>query len=449
MDLFVRSPSKVQYQKHGYHNLFEHVKERHIDYEDVYKLSLTAADKAATLTAMLDTKTTNVCRWIEWIITAQLSLSFADNELTHKNSSLKKMTSKTLKTYGFKLVEMVERQMFVDMGNSPFALVFDGWSVDSTHFVGLLAFYTTSGEHPVDKLALLAFAPLLEETNFSAENHVDFIRNTLTWYGFSHDAVEKRLIALTRDNCSTNKATADLLSRPLIGCHSHRFNLGVERYLNLNLSDELSNVTAVMNKLRALKAGGRLRMFTTLKPKKRNATRWTGAVDMLRCFIGYRDGGHIDAMDSEMSSLLPSPSQELKIHNHIPILEKFESITKALQSSETSILDARSMFDEMIAKHPHFQEYISPSSQIVHSPVFECAIVKLQSRLEATLSDIEALSVVRLLKTSSVDTDALFQNEKDYATQLLKRKRLERDMASGFLPTTFLLPTSNDVERLF
>ncbi|KAH9146715.1 hypothetical protein AeRB84_009435 [Aphanomyces euteiches] len=190
-------------------------------------------------------------------------------------------------------------------------------------------------------------------------------------------------------------------------------------------------------------------MFTTLKPKKRNATRWTGAVDMQWRNIVYRDGGHIDAMDSEMSSLLPSPSQELKIRNHIPILEKFESITKALQSSERSILDARSMFYEMVAKHPHFQDYISPSSQIVHSPVFECAIVKLQSRREATLSDMETLSVVRLIKPSSVATDALFQDEKDYATQLLKCKRLERDMASGFLPASFLLPTSNDVERLF
>ncbi|KAH9132558.1 hypothetical protein AeRB84_021073 [Aphanomyces euteiches] len=48
-----------------------------------------------------------------------------------------------------------------------------------------------------------------------------------------------------------------------------------------------------------------------------------------------------------------------------------------------------------------------------------------------------------------VDTDTMFQNEKDYATQLLKRKKLERELASSFLSTSFLLPTSNDVEGLF
>ncbi|KAH9142563.1 hypothetical protein AeRB84_013378 [Aphanomyces euteiches] len=102
----------------------------------------------------------------------------------------------------------------------------------------------------------------------------------------------------------------------------------------------------------------------------------------------------------------------------------------------------------MMVKHPDIGEYVSMSSQIVHSPAFETAILKIQSRREATLTDEEALAVVRLLKTAAVDTDTMFQNEKDYATQLLKRKKLERELASSFLPTSFLLPASNCVERL-
>ena len=97
---------------------------------------------------------------------------------------------KTLKKYTFKLVEVVEKKITVKVATATtFALVFDGWSEDSTHFIGLFIIYPGK-EHTADpEIHLLAFAPLLDETNFTAENHVNFMKSTLEteWYSLSLD----------------------------------------------------------------------------------------------------------------------------------------------------------------------------------------------------------------------------------------------------------------------
>ncbi|RQM27525.1 hypothetical protein B5M09_007643 [Aphanomyces astaci] len=84
---------------------------------------------------------------------------------------------------------------------------------------------------------LLAFAPMLDETSFDAATHYEFILETLKWYGQSDASIEKWFVCLIGDNCSTNKATANLFSRPLIGCHSHRLNLAVDQFLKAKISN--------------------------------------------------------------------------------------------------------------------------------------------------------------------------------------------------------------------
>jgi hypothetical protein len=75
---------------------------------------------------------------------------------------------------------------------------------------------------------LLAFSPLLDETDFTAESHHEFVVSVLT------NVFQKSLdnvLCLIGDNCATNKALADLCGKPLIGCHAHRFNLECSAYL--------------------------------------------------------------------------------------------------------------------------------------------------------------------------------------------------------------------------
>ena len=87
----------------------------------------------------------------------------------------------------------------------------------------------TLARNPSDDagLHLLAFAPLLDKTNFTAVNHANFIKASLEWYSLSLLCT----FCLIGDNCQTNKATADILGVPLLGCHRHHFNLAVEAYL--------------------------------------------------------------------------------------------------------------------------------------------------------------------------------------------------------------------------
>jgi hypothetical protein len=93
--------------------------------------------------------------------------------------------------------------------------------------------------------------------DFSAEAHEDFISETLEHYGRNLDCVE----FLTGDNCSTNKALANIMRVPLVGCASHRLNLAVnDFYDNSPQSKELiSKVDKLMSALRTLKNASRLR----------------------------------------------------------------------------------------------------------------------------------------------------------------------------------------------
>ena len=88
------------------------------------------------------------------------------------------------------------------------------------------------------------------------------------------------------DNCSTNGSIAEKLNKPLIGCASHRFNLAVQKYYE---EDGLILETnhKVMKKLKNLKAAGLLRTHTDLKPKPRNATRWSSTYATVKRFLKF------------------------------------------------------------------------------------------------------------------------------------------------------------------
>ena len=261
-----------------------------------------------TLAYLFDSHSTNVFKWLEWIVMDEHEFLFCEKELTQKNSNLKPISVKTLKKYLFKVVEVVEKKISVKVATAPlFALLFDGWTEDSTHFVGLFIVYP--GKTPSDDpgLHLLAFAPLLDETNFTAVNHANFIKASLEWYSLSLS----HKFCLIGDNCQTNKATADILDVPLLGCRSHRFNLAVEAYLQQFLSSELDLVSKLMSKLGTLKQSGRLRLMTSLRPVKQNLTCWTGAPDMFVCF--ERLLPTIDQEDKEISELIPSAAQKRNI----------------------------------------------------------------------------------------------------------------------------------------
>ena len=98
---------------------------------------------------------------------------------------------------------------------------------------------TNVGSDP--HIFLITFAPLLDGTSFSAKKHAQFLRTTLECYALPI----KKLFCLIGDDCSKNKATANEMFIPLLGCRSHRFNLAVESYISKNLAEESEMVRSL------------------------------------------------------------------------------------------------------------------------------------------------------------------------------------------------------------
>jgi hypothetical protein len=57
------------------------------------------------------------------------------------------------------------------------------------------------------------------------------------------------------DNCEVNKKLASNMGKPLVGCYSHRFNLGVKKCMREwpGLEDAVNSIKNVMKKARNLK----------------------------------------------------------------------------------------------------------------------------------------------------------------------------------------------------
>ena len=81
------------------------------------------------------------------------------------------------------------------------------------------------------------FSSLLDETILSAQNHVDFIVETISLY----DKTQNDFLVLICDNCETTKAVSDILKLPMVGCPSHRFNLAVNDILEKKTGNYCEN----------------------------------------------------------------------------------------------------------------------------------------------------------------------------------------------------------------
>ena len=434
--------------KLGLSNLLSHIKQRHPNYEEVFAIAQQANHVGAisdsvhvvtrtrgvsgqtTLVYLFDSHSTNVFKWLEWIIMDEHEFLFCEKELTQKNSNLKPISVKTLKKYLFKVVEVVEKKISVKVATVPlFALLFDGWTEDSTHFVGLFIVYPGKTPSHDPGLHLLAFAPLLDETNFTAVNHANFIKASLEWYSISLS----HMFCLIGENCQTNKATADIIDVPLLGCCSHCFNLAVEAYLQPFLSLELDLVSQLMSKLGTLKQSGRLHLMTSLRPVKQNLTHWTGAPDMFARFERLLPA--IDQEDEELSELIPSAAQKRNIRDCKQALEDFKSVTIELQRCNISIAETNLLFNSIIDSYEHFdlECFLGEHAHILHNRHLESAIIKIQSSKEDTLT-CQELPFVKDLLIPTQYIDLPGEDEDNgllFAGRVLKRQCLQSKKASS------------------
>eukprot|EP00644_Phytophthora_capsici_P011648 jgi/Phyca11/123222/e_gw1.50.293.1 len=191
---------------------------------------------------------------------------------------------------------------------------------------------------------------------------------------------------LVADNCSVNRRLATLMDVPLVGCASHRLNRAVQLELE-GYEEELDTVQKLMLKLRTLTQSAKLRAKTQLRPVIRQDTRWGSTFSMIKRYFDLLE--FIDAIDDELEDLMPSPAQNRRLRALLKDLTKVESVAKALQGADVSLLDARIWLDGLIAIKPHYARFIGPRAEIVHSPDFEAGCYLLVSIIPATSNVVE------------------------------------------------------------
>jgi hypothetical protein len=73
--------------------------------------------------------------------------------------------------------------------------------------------------------------------------------------------------------------------------------------------------------------------------------------------------------------LVPKPAALRRIVALTATLKTFKTASKKLQEDTLSMNAVRVLFDKMAEMFPITSSYLSPDADIIHSPVFESAVV--------------------------------------------------------------------------
>ncbi|ETO99522.1 hypothetical protein F441_23063 [Phytophthora nicotianae CJ01A1] len=319
------------------------------------------------------------------------------------------------------------------LGDS-FGLLFDGWTCGTVHFVGIFGVSVRDG---VRRQPLLSI--LMAEDGQSADAHIEMIDNVLGVY----EKNREMLRFVVGDNCPTNKAIATRLKVPLIGCASHRFNLAVCDYLT-EYADLIAEVQVLCIQLRHPNNSAALAAFTGLKPLKANVTRWSSTYEMLKRYVEIRDA---IKMVQAVEDLVPRPSSHRRIVQLLSKLGDLDSVCVKLQSEELTLADVRLLFDAVVVKYPVTASYLKADASIVHSPVLERAVVKVQGDRRLQADEEAAVEPILVVQPSS----ARPTKQVDFATATLRQAKKARHASAQKYDEMLSQPppTSNRCERLF
>ena len=319
---------------------------------------------------------------------------------------------------------------------------------------------------------------------FTAEDIGDYIYDVLQSYGLDFEAIE----FITGDNAYVNQSLCtkiqDWLRReknidrtvPLVGCASHRLNLAVQLIYSEEVNPEYSRlvfkVQDLMVELKSLKNKVKLAVHTSLCPQLRNDTRWGSTYRMLEKYLKLcEETNHFRdcAFKAGTRNLIPSfqraddeqQSEHEIILQMVALLNEFEMISKWLQTENNSdpkkrvtLYSVRKVFDKLCAKYLFARRHLSAAATIIHEPLFESAVAKLQGN-DSSLTPIEKKKVsFYLIDSAEAESDEdeddaimnfLDETLDDAAAESAKRQK----KTCPYRSMDHISATSNIVERLF
>ena len=399
------------------------------------------------VTSFFRKKDTNMFSWLCWIIEDLLPFNFCEKQNARLFSKLLPVTAITLKESMGKLCFLVEEKIKTILPDM-FALAFDGWTASSTHYLAVFAIVPDSKKPAGYEKALLSFAPLIHDEDLSADSHHETIYEILQTFGKNFS----NIACIIGDNCSVNQSLARKCKCYLVGCASHRLNLGVQQFLG-SYSDVIDGVRQIMISLRTIKNRAALRKKTPLSPILDNATRWSSKFEMLKRYVQLRD--YID--DIVPVQLQLSPSINSNVSDLLKQLGQLDTLTKFLQTEDRQFYEVRKAFDEAAKLFPCLEQHCSEFSEIVCDPHFEIAVCKIQENQiygePLKLTPTEYKQVKHLKKHSDQvtgDTDCEDLGRTDEMVTVLQRvKRSKVQASSNYIDLQFVRPTRNICERFF
>ena len=240
--------------------------------------------------------------------------AFADREYTQKYTKLEKLSRHTLEKY-MPLLSVKEEQEVSNVLPEKFALMVDGWTCGSEHYIGVLAAYPSFQSD--FNVVLLAFSTLFDETSQGSREQCDFNNYTLEQYGKSL----KNVVALIADNCETKKTLSELCEVPLIGCYSQRLALAVRDYLKPN-DHLICKINTMMGKHKYQKLAGQLRQYTSLKPLQFCKPRWLSKLEMLERYLQIKE--YVVKIETLLNYLI-SPQEKVVIQTLTDSLASLKS----------------------------------------------------------------------------------------------------------------------------
>jgi hypothetical protein len=500
----------------GHGNLASHVKLKHPCWQDELKKALDGPsrnsggmDAYVTITKAISDEAKNMASWIEWIVFADLPIYVTENELFRKNSKLNATNYKTVSKYMTKLLELIRLNIKSGLPKT-FGLIFDGtilihtcdftliclmqiigWSCDGEHYIGIFATWVNEKGNVIKRLISCGVQDLpsnAEEANafgFTAEDIGDYIFDVLEIYGLDFEAIE----FITGDNAYVNQSLCTKieawLSRvksiercvPLVGCASHRLNLAVQLIYSQNENATyyrlVEKVQNLMVDLKTLKNKVKLAVCTPLCPELKNDTRWGSVYKMMLKYVALCEAtNHFRdcSFKAATRNLVPSfervdddePSEHETILEMVALLKEFEAVSKWLQtenvhdsSRRVTLYSVRKVFDKLCQKYPVVRRHLSANADIVHQPLFESAVAKIQGN-DFNLNAQEKRKVSFFLISAAeeeeeeeggeeIDLSFLDETLNDAAAESAKRHK----KSCPYRSMDHISPTSNIVERLF
>ena len=391
-----------------------------------------------TVTKIVSAEVKNMFGWIEWIVMSDLPVKVVENEFYQKRSNLEPTTYKTLTKHMESLLRLVRENIKRGLPKT-FGIIFDGWSCDGEHYIGIFATWVGDDGSVVKRLIACGVQDLPETVEaaasfgFTADDIGDDLFDVLASYDRDFSALE----FLTGDNAYVNGALCTKIETwifrskgihrcvPLVGCVSHKLNLAVQFLCsedqNPVWSAAILRVQALMVSLKSLKNRVKLAVVKSLNPEIRNDTRWRSLYLMLKKYLKLvqeTENFRKCSFDRVTLNLVPDDddnedSEYGTIKSIVRCLKRFDEMCTWLQKddpSDVKMSKVRFYFDKLLTDFPALRRYLRKDSYLVHTPDFENDISKIQlaadqGKANAHLTAAEK-AAVELFTDTGLETEA-------------------------------------------